>query len=69
MDAPGAVCIPNIGRRERGRRLTFGVAFLCVGVVLAVLLVGTGARVVWRLPLFLPLWIGALGLLQARDKT
>jgi hypothetical protein len=40
-----------------------------VGVVIAVLLVVARAPLVWRLPLFLVFYAGALGVFQARDKT
>jgi hypothetical protein len=37
--------------------------------LLAVVLVATGLPAVWRLGVFLPLWISALGFFQAKDKT
>jgi len=39
------------------------------GMVIAVLLVAARAPLVWRLPLFLVFYAGALGFFQARDKT
>lgn len=65
----GAVCIANIGPRERRKRMRFGVALLVVGAGLAVVLVGLQADRLWRLVLFLPFWLGAVGVLQAREKT
>lgn len=59
----------NIGARERRKRLLVGIVALSVGVVIAVLLVVVRAPLVWRLPLFLPFYVGALGFFQARDKT
>ena len=59
----------NIGVSERRKRLTFGIGALSVGVVIAVLLIGIRAPLAWRLPLFFPFWVGALGVFQARDKT
>jgi hypothetical protein len=59
----------NIGARERRKRLTFGIVALSVGVIIAVLLVVVRAPLVWRLPLFLLFYVGALGFFQARDKT
>ena len=47
----------------------FGIVASGVGVVIAVLLVVIHAPLVWRLPLFLPFYVGALGIFQARDKT
>ena len=65
----GAVCIANIGPRERRKRMTFGLTLLVAGGVVAALLVGLRTDRLWRLLLFLPFWAGALGLLQAREKT
>lgn len=59
----------NIGPRGQTRRLRFGVVFLGVAVLLGALLFVVGAARGWRLALFVPLWIGALGVFQARDKT
>ena len=59
----------NIGARERRKRLSVGIVALSVGVVIAVLLVAVRAPLVWRLPLFLLCYVGALGYFQARDKT
>lgn len=63
------VCIANIGPRERRKRMRFGVALLTVGAALAVFLWVLGAHRPWRLALFLPLWAGAIGIFQAREKT
>jgi hypothetical protein len=68
MGTPAARAI-NIGVRERRKRLTFGIVVLSVGVIIAVLLVVVRAPLVWRLPLFLLFYVGALGFFQARDKT
>ena len=61
--------VGNIGTGERRKRLVFGIVAFGVGVVIAVLLVVARAPVVWRLPLFLVFYVGALGVFQARDKT
>jgi hypothetical protein len=63
------VCIPNIGPRERRRRLIGGVGLFVLGAMAAALLIGFGAGRAWRIAVFLPLWGGALGLLQVREKT
>jgi hypothetical protein len=63
------VCIPNIGPRERRRRLVGGVGLFALGAIAAALLLTFGAGRAWRTLLFLPLWGGALGLLQVREKT
>ena len=67
MDA--SVCIANIGPGERRRRLMFGIAALAASVVVSFLFVFYGVRPVFRLPLFIPLFAGALGFFQARDRT
>jgi hypothetical protein len=40
-----------------------------VAALSAVILFTTGAPKPWRLGLFLPIWLGALGVFQAREKT
>jgi hypothetical protein len=62
-------CIPNIGARERGRRLAVGLAMTAVSVVAAVWLLASGAPRGWRLLVFVPLFIAAIGLLQVRANT
>lgn len=64
-----AVCVANIGPKERRTRMRFGVILLGGGAGLAAVLVGIEAHRLWRLLLFLPFWAGALGMLQARAKT
>jgi hypothetical protein len=64
-----SVCIANIGPRERHKRLIFGIAALAVSIVISFLFVFYGVRPVFRLPLFVPLYAGALGFFQARDRT
>jgi hypothetical protein len=64
-----AVCIPNIGPGERRKRLRMGVMALGASVLLAAALVVGGADRRWRLVVFLPLWLAALGIFQATEKT
>lgn len=54
-----AACIANIGPRERRKRVRSGVA----------LMVGIGVDRLLRLLLLLPFWAGAVGVLQARERT
>jgi uncharacterized membrane protein len=61
--------VANIGVGERRKRLTFGIVGFGVGVVIAAVLIVIGAPLLWRLPLFLVFYVGALGIFQARDKT
>jgi hypothetical protein len=69
MEMPPSARIANIGARERRKRLVWGAVASGVGAVIAVLLVIVGAPLIWRLPLFLLFYVGALGIFQARDKT
>lgn len=64
-----AACIANIGPRERRKRMRFGVVLLVAGAGLAALLVGLQVDRLWRLLSFLPFWAGAVGVLQARERT
>jgi hypothetical protein len=59
----------NIGPGGRRTRVIGGAVLLAVTVVAAGLLVGFGLDRGLRLALFVPLFGGALGLLQARDHT
>ena len=67
MDA--SVCIANIGSRERRKRLVSGTVALVASVVISFLFVFYGVRPVFRLSLFVPLFVGSLGFFQARDRT
>jgi hypothetical protein len=59
----------NIGPKETRKRLLMGVVMIAVGVVLAVIFSRAGVSRGWYSALFLPFWIGTLGLSQARKKT
>jgi hypothetical protein len=61
----GALCIGNLGPRQRRRRWLVAAA---MAVVVASALVA-GLPRDWRLLLFLPLWFGALGFHQAAANT
>jgi hypothetical protein len=47
----------------------FGITTLAASVVISFLFVFYGVRPLLRLPLFVPLFVGALGFFQARDRT
>jgi len=65
----GEVCIPNISKVERRKRLASGVIFFLVGLVILAVLMAFGVSRWWRL-LLLPLFMGAAsGFFQWRDKT
>jgi Trk-type K+ transport system membrane component len=59
----------NIGPRERRKRRLLGFVSLTVGVATAFVLVVYEAPRWSRAIIFFPIWIGGLGLMQARDKT
>jgi hypothetical protein len=63
------VCTPNIGPRERRKRLVAGIAMFAVTVVIAGVLVLTGLPRFWRVLTILPAWVGAIGLFQVREQT
>jgi len=50
-------------------RLTSGRVSLEIALLLSVALFALDAARAWRIALFVPLGIGALGVFQARDKT
>jgi len=62
-------CVPNIGPRERAKRLRYGIVFAALSVAAAVVLFATGAPRGLRLLLFVPLWIAGTGIFQALEKT
>jgi len=59
----------NIGPREGRRRLRMGLPWIGVGMLLLVALILADAPQAWRLAAFPPLWGGALGYFQFREKT
>ena len=59
----------NIGPGERRKRRVMGFAALVAGAGLAFALVAFGAPWWTRGVVFFPVWIAALGLLQAREQT
>jgi len=63
-----ALC-PNIGPRQRQRRLIAGVLFLLVAAGAAAALILSGAPRPWRLLVFLPAWVAALGFYQVSAHT
>ena len=65
----GKVELANIGPKETRKRLLMGVTMLAVGVVLAVIFTHAGVSRGWYSALFLPFWMGTLGISQARKKT
>ena len=64
-----AVRAANLGPRQRTRRLVLGVAILAIGIGLVIGLTAAGAPRGWLLAAIIPFWLGALGLIQARERT
>ena len=61
--------VTNIGPRESRKRLLFGLVMLALGIIAAAALSLVPAAVVyWRLLLFIPFWLAALNVLQAKRK-
>jgi len=61
--------VGNIGPGERRKRRAIGVAMLVVGLVIAAGLILGNASWPWRTIVFVPFWLGALGIFQARENT
>ena len=49
--------------------MTSGAVALGIAVAAALVLFVVGAPKAWRLGLLLPIWLGMLGVFQAREKT
>jgi hypothetical protein len=59
----------NIGPRGQRHRLTIGVVGLAVAGFLAYQLHDPNVGRAWRLAVGVPLFLGCMGLIQAREKT
>ena len=62
-------CDMNLGPRQRHQRLMSGFVMGAVAIVAAVLLLALDAPRLWRLALFAPIVVSALGFIQYRAKT
>ncbi len=60
-------CVPNIGPKERMKRSFFGLVMLAASVIVAVWLYHS-TRVV-RAAIFFPIFMSAIGLVQAKEQT
>ena len=65
----GEVCIANIGGRQRGLRLGFGIVMGVAAVLVTVALFAIGAPKPARLFVAPLVWLSAIGILQYRGKT
>jgi hypothetical protein len=61
--------LSNIDSRGRGRRRLTGIAAAVVSVGLLTWFLRAGISRWWRLLLFVPVWIAAVGLFQAHEST
>ena len=61
--------VVNIGPGESRKRRLMGIAALAAGALLAFALVVLGAPFWMRVLVFFPVWLAALGLLQAREHA
>ena len=59
----------NIGPKERRKRLIIGLVMLIAGFGGLGVLIATGVGPAWRVGLFLPFWLAALGYFQAWEGT
>lgn len=59
----------NLGPREAQKRMIFGAVMLALGAALTAAFFFLDVRGPLLLVLFLPFWIGALGVFQGRAKT
>lgn len=63
------VCTPNIGPKERRKRLVAGVVMSAITLCVAAALILAGLPRAWRLLTAVPAWIAALGFFQVRENT
>jgi hypothetical protein len=61
--------LANISAAEQRKRLVAGLVGLALAVALLFGILAAGASPFWRFAAFPFFWIGAIGLLQAREKT
>jgi hypothetical protein len=64
-----ASSIGNITGAGQRRRLTHGLIAIGLAVAIAATIITLGWSPGWLLVLFVPFWFGALGVIQAREKT
>ena len=65
----GKTDMANLGPNETRKRLFMGIAMVGLGITAAVILAYAQVRRGWYAALFVPFWMGTLGISQARKKT
>jgi 1,4-dihydroxy-2-naphthoate octaprenyltransferase len=61
--------IKNIGPKESRKRLAFGAAVFILTIFVLVIMIMTGISRWWRLFLFIPFMMAAIGFFQHKEKT
>lgn len=64
-----SICIPNISRQERRKRLAGGLIQATIALIILAVLMMLGVDRWWRLALFPVLFGAASAFFQWRDKT
>ncbi len=59
----------NLGPMEAQKRMIFGAVMLASAFALTAALFFLRVRGPWLLVLFVPFWLGTLGVLQGRENT
>jgi hypothetical protein len=61
--------LENIGPKESFRRMIFGIFMLILTIGILLIMMAADITVWWRLPLFIPYTMAALGIVQSRQRT
>lgn len=59
----------NIGKREQQSRFQFGIVMFVTSAILAALFLLFDVATWLRIFVAIPLWLGGVGVFQAREKT
>ena len=68
-DQTGLACRPNIGPRERRRRIVLAAIATAIAIATAAAFLAWPAPRPWRLAIFLPTWAAVVCYLEARNRT
>ena len=69
IDETGLACRPNIGPRQRRRRMVLACVAMAIGLATTAFALMPHISSVWRLAVFAPVWVAALCFLEARSHT